>query len=101
MELERDASRGAEAQAILNSAIFRDACEKVQQGVFDAFAQIDPKDLAGLQEQRIKLRCLADVMRELQTVMQTGQLARAELEQAKTLKERVVDKTRRLVRGVF
>jgi hypothetical protein len=101
MELEKDASHGAEAEAILNSPIFKSSLETVQQAIFDDFAKVDPKDTEELVILRLKLRCLADVMRDLTAVMRTGQLARAQLEQQKTITERVTDKARQMVRAVF
>lgn len=101
MSLERDASIGSQAKGILDAQVFQDAVNKVQQGVFDAFAAVDPKDLPGLQEQRIKLKCLADIVRELTTVMNTGKLAQAEIDHDKSLAKRVADPVIRMVRSVF
>lgn len=80
MTLEEKAARGTKAQALLEDELFRDAIGKVQQHVFDQFAETDPADTGTLTRLRIKLQCIAEVVREMREVANTGKIAKHEIE---------------------
>lgn len=80
MTLEEQAARGIKAQMLLEDELFREAIEKVQQGVFDNFAATDPADTGTMLRLRLKLQVVADVCREMKEVMNTGKIAKHEIE---------------------
>ncbi len=99
--LEAEISRGVQARQLMEHPLFVEAIDKTQQGIFDRFAAIDPSDLAGLQTQRLLLKCLADVTRQIQTVMETGLLAKAEVDRRQSLAARVVERMKHGIRSVI
>jgi hypothetical protein len=101
VSLETDIARGQQARRILEDDLFKEAVAKVQQSVFDDFAQTDPLEVEALRVQRIRLKCLAEVVRELGAVMNTGKVAQAEVKQQQTLLDRARDRMKRGIRGVF
>ena len=86
--LFREIEVGARSKAILEAEAFKDAVKIVQDGIFDEFAKTDPKDLAALQVHRLSLKALADIVRHLQSAMDTGQMASVQVEQERTLREK-------------
>lgn len=99
--MEADIARGQQARRILEDDLFKDAVAKVQQSVFDDFANTDPLEVEALRVQRIRLKCLADVVRELAAVMNTGKVAAAEVQRQQTLIDRAKERMKRGIRGVF
>lgn len=91
---EDEVARGIRAAQIIEDPMFKEAVQKVQQKVFDEFAATDPKEKDLLQMHRLQLKALADVVRQLQSVIQTGQFAKAKIEQG--LKERLKAGVRRV-----
>lgn len=81
--------------------MFKEAVEKVQQDVFDKFAEIDPADAEGMRIQRLRLKCLADICRQLGDVMKTGKLAEMQVERDRTLMERIKKRAAEGLRRVF
>lgn len=86
--LEEKSARGAKAAALLEDELFREAVGKVQQHIFDSFAATDPADTGAMLRLRLKLQCMADVVRELTEVANTGKIARHEIER-ETLAQKV------------
>jgi hypothetical protein len=101
MTLEEESGRGAHARKILEDDLFKEAVAKVQQDVFDTFAKTDPKDDGELKIQRLRLKCLADVVRNLGDVMNTGKLAEKQIEEEVSLAQRVVERAKAGLRRVF
>ena len=101
MSLDLEVGRGARAKAILESDLYREAVAKVQADIFDCFAKTDPANLEELRIQRIRLKCLADINRELATVMNTGKLAEAEIKQKQGLAQRMKERAAKGIRAVF
>lgn len=81
MTLEEKAARGVKARALLEDELLREAIGAVQQNVFDQFAATDPADTGTMQRLRIKLQVIADIVRQLTEVMNTGKIAKHEIEQ--------------------
>lgn len=101
ISLEQEMARGAQARAIVEHDLFQAAVNKTQDDIFEKFASIDPSDVQGLQIQRLRLKCLADITRQLQTVMETGVLATEEIKRQQTLAERAAERIKRGIRSVF
>lgn len=80
-KLIRETERGAKARIILENEIFREAIQKTQDNIVDAFTKADPGDTKGLQRIRLKLQVHAELVREIQKVMETGKIASTQLQQ--------------------
>lgn len=81
MTLEEKAARGTKARLLLEDELFREAIGAVQQSVFDQFAATDPADTGTMQRLRLKLQVIADIVRDLTSVMNTGKIAAHQIEQ--------------------
>jgi hypothetical protein len=101
MTLEQEIERGHEARRILESTLYREAVDKVQGKIFDDFASSDPSNPVELQMCRLRLKCLAEITRELKMVMETGLLAGKQIEQERTIAQRMKESMRGVVRRVF
>lgn len=101
MTLEEEVGRGQEARRILESKMFKEAHDKVQQDILDSFGKTDPKDVEAMRVERIRLKCLADIVRQLAEVMNTGKLAAAQIERDRTLFEKAKERVNRGLRRVF
>lgn len=101
MDLEADASRGANAKRILDDPLFKGAVERVQKDIYDRFCALEPSDLEGLRIQRLRQNALADVVRGLTSVMQTGRLAQEEINRKQTLVQKATERMARGIRAVF
>lgn len=87
MTLEEQTVRGAKAKALMEDPILRDAIERVQQHVFDEFARTDPADTGALQLRRLELKALADVVRMVKEVIDSGKIAAHSIEQETKLQK--------------
>jgi hypothetical protein len=88
-DLVREAERGRRAQGLLEDPILRDAITITQQRIFDDFAKTDPANVSELQRLRLKLQCHADMLREIHEVLRTGKLASHQLQESRSLFERM------------
>lgn len=101
MTPEEEVSRGSRAKRILEDGIFKEAVSKVQQDVFDTFAKTDPTNAEELKVQRLRLKCLADIVRNLSEVMSTGRLAEIQIDRDRTLIEKIKERAAKGLRRVF
>ncbi len=100
MSLSEDIARASEAKRIMESTVYREAVDRVQKRIFDDFATTEPTDTAGLQVQRLRLKCLADVQREMVAVLNTGRLAEVEVKREQSILQRAADRMQRGLRSV-
>lgn len=101
MSLEIEVSRGTQARAILENELFKEAVDKTQQDIFDKFASLEPTDKEGMVIQRLRLKTLADITRNLQDVMNTGVLAEEQIEHEQTIAQKMKERLQRGIRAVF
>lgn len=78
-KLQIDASRGVEAEAILNNPIFQEAMVAMRGEILNLFEQTKFKDTEERNELWRKLRTAGWFESYLKRVMQTGQLAEKSL----------------------
>ena len=81
MELRKESSEGEEAKRILDSAVFKDAMQTLANGYQDQWMNSDVDDVKKRESVFVKWNILADFVNELQTVLQTGQMADEQLRQ--------------------
>ncbi len=101
MSLETEVSRGMQAREVLENDLFKEAVEKTQQDIFDKFAATDPTDKEGMVIQRLRLKCLADITRNLQDVMNTGVLAEQQINHELTMAQKLKERVSRGIRAVW
>jgi hypothetical protein len=80
MSLDEDLERGAQAARIVSSPIFDTAFKSVEQSIHDAWSVCPVRDREGAHELRLMLKLLGDVRAVLETCIEDGQSAKAEIE---------------------
>lgn len=101
MDLQQEVSRGTQAKHILEHELFQEAVNKVQADIFDKFASLDPVNKEGMVIERLRLKCLADITRNLQDVMNTGVLAEAEIKRQQTMADKAFERIKKGIRAVI
>lgn len=88
-DLSAEASRGARANAVLQNDVYRDAYSAVRQAIFDKWEACPVRDAEGQHELKIMLKLLRDVDRYMTEAVNSGKIARIQMEHENTLKARV------------
>lgn len=78
--LEQEAMAGVRAKHILEDQIYREAWDAVEAGIVTRWKESPILDHEGQHELRLMLHIMASVRNELETVMNTGKLASAQIE---------------------
>ena len=81
MELRKESNEGEEAKRILDSEVFKDAMQTLSDGYMSEWVNSEVVDQERREVVYMKLRILADFVNELQTVLQTGQMADEQIRQ--------------------
>ena len=81
MELRKESNEGEEAKRILDSEVFKDAMQTLSDGYMSEWVNSEAVDQERREVVYMKLRILADFVNELQTVLQTGQMADEQIRQ--------------------
>ena len=89
MELRKESSEGEEAKRILDSTVFKDAMQTLSDGYMSEWVNSEATDQERRETVYMKLRILADFVNELQTVLQTGQMADEQIRQEEKPKSTV------------
>lgn len=92
MTPQEEIIRGAEAENILNNAIYKEAFNKVEEGLVKAILNSALGDEKTHNKIAISLQLLHKINSELTTVMQTGKLAKIQVN------ETVGEKVKKFVR---
>lgn len=82
-------TRGHDAKRILNEPLYKEAIQAVRDGIVNAMTQSAMGDEKTHNRQVIALQVLNMIERNLQTVMETGQMAEMQLEDKKGWFKRV------------
>jgi len=75
MGIREESTEGQESKRILESDVFKDAMQALADGYQTEWMNSDMNDVEKRETTFLKLRMLAEVVNELQTVLETGQLA--------------------------
>jgi hypothetical protein len=81
METREESNEGQEAKRILESEVFKDSMQTLSDGYMSEWVNSELGDTERRETVFVKLRILADFVNELQTVLQTGQLADEQIRQ--------------------
>lgn len=68
-------ARGERAEQLINDEIFKDAVEQVRAGIVNAWATAPIRDKDGHHELKLMLKLLDDVVRNIESVIDSGKLA--------------------------
>lgn len=85
-KLNQELGRAAEAQAILNNAIFQEAVTTIKAAYTDAWLNSPARDTEGREKIYQFMQALTAVEEHLVSVVQTGEMAKAQLEDLRTHK---------------
>jgi hypothetical protein len=91
MSLEQESSMGSQAERILSdvSPYF----DMVEAAILDTWKKSPVSDEKGQHELRLMMKLLGDVKANMKTVIETGKLAKAQIE-----RDNLIDKAKNVVR---
>lgn len=81
MELNEELQRGDMAAAVLDNPIYAESWDMVRAGIIAAWENCPIRDKEGQNELKLMLKVLGDVRKTVEQTMQTGKLARIQIEQ--------------------
>ena len=81
MELSDELQRGDMAAAVLDNPIYAESWEMVRNGIIAAWENAPIRDKEGQNELKLMLKVLGDLRKTVEQTMQTGKLARIQIEQ--------------------
>lgn len=87
-KLGRDASRGSQAQALIDSELLNEAFASLETSYIEAWKTTKIEDLTGREKLFLAINVIGKVKQHLQTVVNNGKLAAAELRQIAEIAER-------------
>lgn len=79
-KLAEEVEKGSEAERILNNPVYKDALESVRKGIVNAMAESPMGDDKTHNRLVIALQLINQIEKNLTTVMQTGKMARIQIE---------------------
>tara|TARA_B100001093_G_scaffold67721_2_gene57775 strand:- start:1930 stop:2208 length:279 start_codon:yes stop_codon:yes gene_type:complete len=85
-KLNTELGRAAEAQAILSNTLFKEALETLRSSYTDAWLNSPARDEEGREKIYQFMQALKSVEDHLVSVVQTGELAKTQLEDLRTRK---------------
>lgn len=86
MNASDEIQRGIQAQSILDSEIYQESVSAVRQAIISQWEQCPIRDQEGQHELKLMLKLLGDLQANLKTVMETGKLAKVQIERETKLK---------------
>lgn len=89
MTADEEIRRGEQARLLLENEIFKETFESVESGIINAWRNSPIRDHDGHHELRLMLKLLTDVRRNVETVMQTGKMAKIQIERESMFKKAV------------
>jgi hypothetical protein len=82
MTPEQEIKRGAEAELVLNNAVYKEAFDKVEEGLIQAILSSALGDEKTHNKIAISLQLLHQINSALRTVMQTGKMAKIQVNES-------------------
>lgn len=89
--IEKEAEQGRQAELLLDNPIYKESIEAVRAAIFQAWASCPIRDIEGQHELKLMLKLLHDLTLNIETVAQTGKMAKIEIKRQKTLLQRAKD----------
>lgn len=89
MEPSEELIRGEQARQVVENAIYAEAWQSVRDGIIYAWESAPIRDKEGHNELKLMLKLLTDVRRNIETTMQTGKMAKIQIERESVFKRTV------------
>lgn len=80
MNTDEELRRGELARQVTENEVYIEAWNSVRDGIIQAWESAPIRDKEGQAELKLMLKLLTDVRRNVETVMNTGKLARVQIE---------------------
>jgi len=80
-KLEYEIRRGERAEALLQDELLNDALETIKQGYMEKWLDSPERDVEGRERLRLMVKTVDRLKSELQTVLDTGKIAKQTLRQ--------------------
>lgn len=81
MNVDEELQRGDMASAVLENPIYAESWELVRNGIIAAWENAPIRDKEGQNELKLMLKVLGDVRKAVEQTMNTGKMARIQIEQ--------------------
>lgn len=89
MERSEQLRRGELARQVIENEIYAEAWQSVRDGIIHAWESAPIRDKEGQNELKLMLKLLTDVRRNIETAMQTGKLAKLQIERESMFRKTV------------
>lgn len=89
MTTDDELKRGEQARQVVENEIYIEAWQGVRDTLIRKWEACPIRDKEGQHELKLMLKLLTDVRRNIETVMQTGQMAKIEIERESIFRQTV------------
>lgn len=89
MTPDEELRRGEQARQVIENEIYTEAWQSVREGIIGAWESAPIRDKEGQNELKLMLKLLTDVRRNIETVMNTGKMAKIQIERESVFKQAV------------
>lgn len=89
MNTDEELRRGELARQVTENEVYIEAWNSVRDGIIQAWESAPIRDKEGQAELKLMLKLLTDVRRNVETVMNTGKLARVQIERESMFRKTV------------
>lgn len=89
MTPDEELRRGEQARQVIENEIYAEAWKSVRDGIISAWESAPIRDKEGQNELKLMLKLLTDVRRNIETVMNTGKMAKIQIERESMFKRAV------------
>lgn len=89
MEPPEELRRGELARQVIENEIYAEAWQSVRDGIIHAWESAPIRDKEGQNELKLMLKLLTDVRRNVETVMNTGKMAKIQIERESMFRKTV------------
>lgn len=80
MTPEQEIERAGRARRLIEDELFVDAKEKLRASILKAFEDSRPEDTSQRERLYLEMKLLKSLVKDLETIMQTGELAGRQIE---------------------
>lgn len=98
-QLSRETERGAKARSIIESPLYQEAVNLIEERTLEAWKSSPVRDTEGQQMLRLRWQVIQEIKGHFSDVLQTGKMAEEQLVAEASLFERMRERFKRKVRG--
>ena len=89
MTADEELRRGELARQVIENKIYAESWQSVRDGIISAWESAPIRDKEGQNELKLMLKLLTDVRRNVETVMNTGKMAKVQIERESMFRKAV------------